>query len=272
MSILEGISWYHELCGIRGIAVATSFRLLGVPRELTIVPRGASLPVHLRMGSSDFCAYKDVLVCGEKDYDPRLPDFDPLVIVDIGAHIGMASIAFASRYPRARIFAVEPEPHNFAALIRNTAGYKNITQVKAALWSKDGEVYLGPSEIHPKGAFVIDACGRIPARAMTMRTLMTERKIRAIDLLKIDIEGSEKEVFEACDWIDAVRTIAIELHDRVKPGCREALQSAAKGFRFEERGDVTLCFNQGPPVSGPANALEGDEIVSQAVPVGSTSC
>jgi hypothetical protein len=32
-----------------------------------------------------------------------------------------------------------------------------------------------------------------------MRTLMKEMQIHAVDVLKVDIEGADKEVFEACD-------------------------------------------------------------------------
>jgi len=52
------------------------------------------------------------------------------------------------------------------------------------------------------------------------------------DLLKVDIEGSEKSMFEHCDaWIDRVRMIVVELHDRFMPGCQSAFESAtAKRF------------------------------------------
>jgi FkbM family methyltransferase len=243
MSILEGVRWYYGLCGIRGAGAAASFRLIERPRELIVVPRGKNHPIHLRLGTSDFCAYKDVLVCRDKQYDPDIPDFNPHMIVDAGAHIGMASIGFACRYPRATIIAVEPEPSNFAALLRNIAAYKSIVPVEAALWKEDGEVGLGACEVHPKGAFQIMERGQIRVRAITMSTLMREMGIHFIDLLKVDIEGAEKEVFEACDWIESVRTIAIELHDRVKLGCRAAVQTAAESFRFEDRGDVTFCFS-----------------------------
>ena len=49
-------------------------------------------------------------------------------------------------------------------------------------------------------------------RAITIRSLMRDFGIDRIDLLKIDIEGSEKEVFEACDWQERLDTIVIELH------------------------------------------------------------
>lgn len=46
-----------------------------------------------------------------------------------------------------------------------------------------------------------------------------------IDLLKLDIEGAEKEVFlhGSEEWLDQVDVIAVELHDRLEPGCRAAL-------------------------------------------------
>ena len=53
---------------------------------------------------------------------------------------------------------------------------------------------------------------------MTMHTLMAEMNLDSIDLLKVDIEGAEKEVFEDCDWMQRVDCLIIELHDRLKPG------------------------------------------------------
>jgi FkbM family methyltransferase len=259
MSFFQGLRWYYDLCGIRGVCVASSFRLLGRPRELTIVPRGMKHPVRLRLGTSDFCAYKDVLVSAEKQYDPGIPGFSPRVIVDGGAHIGMASIRFACRYPGATIIAVEPEPTNFAALLRNVAPYKNVVPVRAALWKKDGEVCLGASDVHPKGAFRIGEHGPIQARGMTVRTLMRELRIPSIDLLKLDIEGAEKEVFETCDWIESVGTIAMELHDRVKPGCRAAVQAATRSFRLEDRGEVTFCFSEMPSFGDRSDARQPRE-------------
>jgi len=202
-------------------------------------------------------------VCGEKQYDPGVPDFSPRMIVDAGAHIGMASISFACRYPRATIIAVEPEPSNFAVLLRNVAPYKKIVPVKAALWKEDGEVCLGASDVHPKGAFQIVEHGQIQVRAVTVRTLMRELRIPSIDLLKLDIEGAEKEVFESCDWIESVRTIALELHDRVKPGCRAAVQAAARSFRFEDRGDVTFCFSEMQQFTDRSDALKLTEAALQ---------
>jgi FkbM family methyltransferase len=242
MSVLQGIKWYYELCGIRGLMAIASFRIIGKPGELAVIPPKPAFPVYLRIDTSDFCAYRDVLIFKTKSYEPDLTGFTPKVIVDVGAHIGMASILFALKYPSAKIIALEPERANFAILVRNTAGYKTITPIQAALWREDGEVTLGPSKAHVKGAFEIIENGCQRVRSLTMETLMHETGVDSIDLLKMDIEGAEKEVFGHCAWMNKVNLLAIELHDRLRPGCSQNVRAGARGFSIEERGEITFFF------------------------------
>ena len=229
------------------MCATASFRLLGQPRLLRTTPPGSKSPVYLRMDTSDFCAYYDVLIAKTKQYSLEGLTFSPATIVDAGAHIGMASILFARRYPLAKIIAIEPEPSNFALLLRNTSSYKNILTFCAALWREDGEVTLGSSNVHPKGAFQIVENGETRVRAVTIDTVMRETGIQSIDILKVDIEGSEIEVFASCNWINNVHVIAIELHDRVRAGCRRTVETAARDFRSLERGEVTFFLRQHHP-------------------------
>jgi hypothetical protein len=62
MSLWQGLKWYYELCGARGVGAIASFRLCRRPRELAIVPPQSEYPVFLRIDTSDFCAYRDVLI------------------------------------------------------------------------------------------------------------------------------------------------------------------------------------------------------------------
>ena len=159
MGLLEGFKWYYKLCGFDGVAAAASYRVFGRPLELAVTPPRASHPVYLRLKTSDFCAYKDALICESKKYNPELAAFTPKTIVDVGAHIGMATLSLARKYPNAKIVAVEPEGDNFASLAKNTAPYPNIKLIHAAIWKTNGEVTLGKSNAHPKGAFQIVANG-----------------------------------------------------------------------------------------------------------------
>jgi FkbM family methyltransferase len=178
---------------------------------------------------------------GEYAFD--LP-FSPKSIVDAGANIGMASIYFAQRFPNAKVIAIEAEALNFAALVRNVRPYPSIIPIHAALWNRDGEI--GVSQPDPatgsggEWAFVTHEGSGVKVRAIGMRTLMKEMQIRSVDLLKVDIEGAEKEVFEACDWMDDIRCLMIELHDRFKPGCSEAVNSVVQGYSKLQRGETTL--------------------------------
>ena len=156
----------------------------------------------------------------------------------------MASIYFTHRYPEAKIIAIEPEASNFAVLVKNVQPYPTIIPIHAALWNRDGEISV--SEPDPstgfsgKWGFVTHEGPGVKVRAISMPTLMGEMGIRSVDLLKVDIEGAEKEVFEACTWIQDIRALMIELHDRFRPGCSEAVNSVMQGFSKLQRGEITL--------------------------------
>jgi len=204
-------------------------------------PPGIRNPVHIRVRTSDVLAYSEVLLGEEYAFD--LP-FSPKTIVDAGANIGMASIYFTHRYPEAKVVAVEAEASNFAVLSRNVRPYPAIIPVHAALWNRDGEISVsepdGSAGDIGKWAFVAHEGSGVKVRAITMRTLMKEMQMRSVDVLKIDIEGAEKEVFEACDWMADIRCLMIELHDWSKVGCSEAVESVTQGLSKLRRGETTL--------------------------------
>jgi len=183
-------------------------------------------------------------------YEWECPNY-PETIVDAGANIGLTSILYATRYPRARILAIEPECSNFEMLRKNTESYSNITAVHAALWKEDCHLQI----VDPGGdlwgfwGFRMEQRNELQelhhrgfARGVTLAHLMDEYSIDYIDLLKIDIEGAEKEVFESsASWIERVGAIVVELHDRFKPGCSDAVGAATGGFEVShQRGDTTF--------------------------------
>jgi FkbM family methyltransferase len=181
---------------MRGVAAAVSNRLFGIPKQLNVFPSGLKHRVHLRLRTSDVSLYDGLLLKGT--YELELP-FIPATIVDAGANVGMASLYYAKRYPRAKIASVAPEPSNYAMLAKNVAAYPNVIAVNAALWDSDRELFLAPINEHlnpkfDKWAFGVSSSGT-PVRGLTMKTLMQETGLDRIDLLKMDVEGGEIEVF-----------------------------------------------------------------------------
>lgn len=170
----------------------------------------------------------------------------PKVIVDAGGNIGTSAIYFARTFPEARIFVMEPQPDNFALLEKNCRPYSNITPLNLALGARTGKISMAGDPECAWGYTVSESPGAQQIDCVPLAKLMEKYSIPHIDLLKIDIEGSEREVFEnSTDWIDKVDTIAVELHDGLQMGCSRAFYFATKNFgRFERSGEMTMAYRQ----------------------------
>ena len=222
MSLFQGIKDYYLILGVRGVLLATRARLSKSFPQVRIKVPGIKHPVRMRLRTSDLTVLAQVLIVKEYACGFLKP---PEVIVDGGANIGLTSIFYANAFPEAKILAVEPEDSNCRLLEQNTSPYKNVIPVRAALWNECGEVKLvdyggrhyGFQTIGNLASGKGATLGNVPAT--TIAALMKEYSVSYIDLLKIDIEGSEKELFVApAPWIENVGVIAIELHDHLRSG------------------------------------------------------
>lgn len=189
-------------------------------------------PLYLRGGTSDLYMFEEVFIEGEYAIDAPL---DPKLIIDVGANVGFASVYFANRYPNARIIAIEPESSNVALLRKNVAPYGRIEVHEAAVWYESTTLTL-IDEGDKSGIQVrADGSGGGSVRAMTIDEVLALAGTDRVDILKIDIEGAEKELFERNPaWLGNVGVLMIELHDRLRPGCSKALYSALIRHDFRE--------------------------------------
>jgi FkbM family methyltransferase len=210
---------------------------------------GLNHSITLRAGTSDVLAFIQLFIDGELDFQMSE---EPATIVDAGANIGLASLYFAHRFPKAKILALEVDQSNFELLVRNTKTYANITCLKLALWSKQTQLnILNPTD--EPWAFrvgeVASADGTsIPA--LGVHDLLKEFESGRIDLLKMDIEGAEKDVFQngTDKWIDRIGVIAVELHDNIVPGASQSLNEALQGRNYQAStsGEYTIIRLAGP--------------------------
>lgn len=201
-------------------------------------------PFYLRSNTSDRGVFEQVFL--HKDYE--LPhDSIPAVIVDCGANIGLASVYFANRYPAAKIIAVEPEKGNVEMARRNLQSYPNVSIEEKGVWNKDCslEVVEGPDR-QPWSFMVRPVAQERPDTipAISIQGIIEKYNLSRIDILKIDIECSESELFaENVDlWIGKVGTIVIELHDWMKPlSSKTFLQTMAKyDFALTLKGENVI--------------------------------
>jgi len=190
-------------------------------------------PVFLRKNSTDVNVFNDVF--HRREYDINFYG-EPKVIIDCGANIGLTSVYFAQRFPNATIISVEPERKNFEMLQKNASGYKNIHALNYGIWNKATSL-----EVIDRGegawAFVVNEVPKNTQgaiEAISISAIKQQFNLEKIDVLKIDIEGSEKELFEkgTADWLPFVKTMVLELHDVVKKGCTASLINALQPFDY----------------------------------------
>lgn len=197
--------------------------------------------VLLRANTSDKRAFKQVLV--NNDYEIPI-NIRPKLIVDGGANVGYASIYFANRYPDAQIIAVEPEISNIEVLGENTSGYSNVTIVQAGIWNKRTILKIENPEAEEWTFRVQESESEEGSiQAITIEDIIELSDAKVIDILKLDIEGAEKEVFSCSQsWLDKVNIVIVELHDRFKPGCSESFYSAVAKHNFAEfrKGEIVI--------------------------------
>jgi FkbM family methyltransferase len=220
----------------------TIARFEGKSRIANVFLTPANRQIAIRLDTSDIRCVEQVFLA--KEYEIPFPG-TPRVIVDAGANIGMATLYFARTFPDAKVIAIEPEPSNFALLQMNCGSLENVTLIQGALWPTTGTLTIEDESAEKWGMRVTDAPGLTgPAAsvcAVTIPEILERFAITEIDLLKLDIEGSERDLFLGCpqDWLGQIGMIAIELHDRYRPGCAQALYAAmsCREFVQEIRGE-----------------------------------
>ena len=220
---------YLRVFGWRGLMSFARVRYSASREPRAVFLRGHAHPVWIRPDSTDVMTLREIFIARDYDFPVHR---EIRTIIDAGANIGLSTVFFAHKYPRARVVAIEPEAANFALLQQNTRGYANVVALHAALWSETGEVALDDPGRGEHGFVTREAgpTGDIThVEAVTISDVMERQALDHVDLLKVDIEGAEKEVFEqAGRWIGHVSVVVAELHDRFKPGCEAAFLDATR--------------------------------------------
>lgn len=142
-------------------------------------------------------------------------------IIDAGSHIGMSALYFHKMYPKATLTCIEPNPFNLNYLDQNLQENQiTATVIPKALVGKRERRTQIPLYTHPKWSLFSslheggwtgeDAWQQTTVETLQLSTLITG----AVDLVKLDIEGSETDVVE--ELIGKFKLIAhlmIEFHE-----------------------------------------------------------
>jgi len=223
---------------------------LGLPVSRVAYPvylKGFEHPFFCRFGTSDEWLLEHIFF--DEEYSALGSVDQPQLILDCGANVGYSALYFLNQYPQAKVIAVEPDPENVALCRKNLAPYGDRARVvPSAIWSHaTGLVLEQPDE--PRGEWGISVR---PARetetpdleAIDISSLFHESGCDRIDILKIDIETAEAEVFAQGyrPWLDHVRHLAIEIHQVPGEVCAKAVHGALSHYDCEiwEAGELTF--------------------------------
>ena len=163
--------------------------------------------------------------------------FGDLVVMDLGCNVGTFSFWI---YKLAReIHAVDMVPDNIESLNQSITQNK-LDKIKTYCiaitgnnlqrrYRKDPQLGGGTSQIEEGGQYLTDC--------ITLGQFFNTNKIDYIDILKIDIEGLEREVLTATDFPkDKIGTIIGELHknryDRRRIEVKDIVENM--GYRYSE--------------------------------------
>ena len=194
---------------------------------------GAQHQVAIRPDTEDADVFRSVFL----RHECRVPGTmarPPRVIVDGGAYVGYSTVYYALAWPEARVIAVEPEPRNLAQLHTNTKALPNVTVIHGAIWHRHERLHIENPDAASYSFRMSPASGESEGvQAFTVPDLMALAGTDVIDILKLDIEGAEREVFEHAEsWIRQAGILCVEVHDRYKPGCTAAFLNAVKTGSF----------------------------------------
>lgn len=201
--------------------------------------------VYLRKKSSDIATFYQVLF--NLEYQLTIKE-EPSVIIDLGANIGLASVFFLNKYPNSIVIAVEPEKSNFDCLLKNTKEYTNIIAYNNGIWNKNANLEIKSSELGSWAFYVNEVEKEIPnsVKAISINQIIENHSLKQIDILKIDIEGSEIELFSSNyeTWLPITRMIIIELHDWMREGCAKQFFTTLVKYNFQlsHKGENLICY------------------------------
>jgi FkbM family methyltransferase len=169
---------------------------------VTLRPRDGDLSILYEIFARD----------GYKVSDKLLPPASVHTIVDAGANIGFASLYLAARYRNAKIYSIEPNPENFALLKGNTAQEPRIVPIQACLTAvPEEQVFISTSG--RASHFKMNTRGQgVSVKGISIEQLCREHAIDRIELLKIDVEGAEKQIFAGATFLSKIGVIVAELH------------------------------------------------------------
>lgn len=178
-------------------------------RSLTIKTHRGPLEIRLRF--QDFSIFYEIFLARIYALPGHLRHSG--AVVDVGAHVGLASLFFWNQYdPDATFYCIEPSPENSELLEYNTRLLNRII-VNKGISDYEGFTTLDTSGLSCNYHLRSGSNSHLSIEVTTMNALFASCRISRAGLVKIDIEGEEERVFNGdLSWLEKTDLLAMELH------------------------------------------------------------
>lgn len=187
-----------------------------------------------------YYTYNEIFVKGI--YDDRLVIINENdVVVDIGANYGFFSL-YAQKFNPEKIIAFEPSYSVFSCLSQNV---ENISLFQKAVSGNNGTCNFVDIENSSASSCISQNGKGYDVEVIGINNLISFLGLEKIDYLKLDCEGSEKEIFEVInqDTLNKINKIVVEYHsEEIKDIIKNKLEHS--GFKIEKDSDsILFCYN-----------------------------
>lgn len=179
--------------------------------------------VFYRAGTTDpKVLYQNLLRGGTKAEYYVPASLKPKLILDIGSNIGASILYFHELFPQAQIIGFEPHPATFEVLRRNVADIASVSVFNYGLGAADARIALpfdgvsfGGFGVLPRQRFAESDLAPVECEIRHAGESLRQLGVREVDLLKIDCEGSELDVFRVleAEMVARCKWIVGEMHD-----------------------------------------------------------
>ncbi len=249
-------SYLREQNRILNASLSNSYEINSDNNAYIISKNGISY--RIRKKSTDFLVFEQVIL--NQEYKPFLELIKKysqnkgLNLVDAGSNVGFASLYLNEHLNINRIVSIEPSKENIKNLKENfhSNSITNIHIYETGLWEKKTRLKLDTNfrDGREWSLRLIETNENDPDGfdCISIENIFNDEKIEIIDILKIDIEGGEKEVFKAFEKdnsiLSKIKFIAIEIHDEVAERAKINTQLLNAGFEIETVGETTIGVNK----------------------------
>lgn len=172
-------------------------------------------------------------IFSSKNYNLSRVPFEPDIILDLGANIGLFALLVARHWPEAALVCVEPHPVTFSLLCENLkTNHVAAAKMQCAISNETAVRFMSN-----KGAAISEHlvdCGDSESKTLTLLLESLIPKVPDLKLLvKMDIEGAEFDVLSAVKRHLPKRCfIFVEVHEGDGSLKRITRWAQDNGFRY----------------------------------------